>query len=51
LESTHSFIDASVVGPLHLTNRSSQPLAVPMINFRVISTLNDAAKLAAASGG
>jgi len=34
-----------------LTNRSSQPLAVPMSSFEMTSTLNSAAKLASASGG
>jgi hypothetical protein len=34
-----------------LTNRSSQPLAILMSNFSMTSTLNSAAKLAAASGG
>jgi len=33
------------------TNRSSQPLAVPMFSFHMTSTLNSAAKLVAASGG
>ena len=37
--------------PEHLTNRSSQPLAVAMSSFHMTSTLNFAAKLAAASGG
>ena len=35
----------------HLTNRSSQPLAVPMTSFQMSSTTNSAAKPAAASGG
>jgi hypothetical protein len=35
----------------HLTNRSSQPLAVPMSSFSMTSMLNCAANLAAASGG
>jgi len=34
-----------------LTNRWSQPLAVPMISFHMTSTLKFAAKLALASGG
>jgi len=34
-----------------LTNRCSQPLAVPMSSFHMISTVNSAAKLASASGG
>jgi hypothetical protein len=34
-----------------LTKRCSQPLAVPMTSFHMTSTLNSAAKLAAASGG
>ena len=34
-----------------LTNRSSQPLAVPMSSFHMTSTLNSAAKLAPVSGG
>jgi hypothetical protein len=34
-----------------LTNRSSQPLAVPMSSFYMTSTLNSAAQLAPASGG
>jgi hypothetical protein len=37
--------------PKHLTNRSSQPLAVPVFSFHMPSTLNSAAKLAPASGG
>ena len=35
----------------HLTNRCSQPLAVPMISFQMTSKLDSAAKLASASGG
>jgi hypothetical protein len=35
----------------HLTNRSSQPLAVPMSSFHMTSTLNFAAEFAVASGG
>jgi hypothetical protein len=34
-----------------LTNRSSQPLAVPMSSFCMTSTLKWVAKLAPASGG
>jgi hypothetical protein len=34
----------------HLTNRSSQTLAVLMSSFSMTSTLNSASKLAAASG-
>jgi TRAP-type C4-dicarboxylate transport system permease small subunit len=34
----------------HLTNRSSQPLAVPMSSFSMTSTVNPAAKLASVSG-
>ena len=34
-----------------LTNRCSQPLAVPIPSFQMNSTLNPAAKLAVASGG
>jgi hypothetical protein len=34
-----------------LTNRCSQPLAVPMSSFQMTSILNSTAKLAAASGG
>jgi hypothetical protein len=34
-----------------LTKRSSQPLAVLMYSFHMISTPNSAAKLAPASGG
>jgi len=37
--------------PTHLTNRSSQPLAVLMSSFHMISTLKSAAKLGLASGG
>ena len=37
--------------PMHLTNRSSQPLAVLMSSFQITSALNSAAKLALASGG
>jgi hypothetical protein len=37
--------------PNHLTSRSSQPLAVLMISFRMTSIFHSAAKLAAASGG
>jgi hypothetical protein len=36
---------------IDLTNRSSQPLAVPMTSFQISSTLTSAAKLDAASGG
>jgi len=36
---------------MSLTNRSSQPLAVPMTSFHMTSTLKFAAKLAFASGG
>jgi hypothetical protein len=35
----------------HLTNRSSQPLAVPMSSFHMTSTSKSAAQLALASGG
>jgi hypothetical protein len=45
------FIGLSDFQRTHLTKRSSQPLAVPMNSFHMTSTLNDAAKLAAASGG
>jgi hypothetical protein len=34
-----------------LTNRCSQPLAVPMSSFHMISTLTFATKLGAAGGG
>jgi hypothetical protein len=34
-----------------LTNRCSQPLAVPMSDFRMTSVLNSAAKLAPSTGG
>jgi hypothetical protein len=40
----------SILSP-DLTNRCSQPLAVPMSSIQVTSTLNSAAKLAPASGG
>jgi hypothetical protein len=45
------FIGLSDFQRTHLTKRSSQPLAVPMSSFHITSTLNDAAKLTAASGG
>jgi hypothetical protein len=34
-----------------LTNRSSQPLAVPIFSFPMTTTLNSAANLGFASGG
>jgi hypothetical protein len=37
--------------PPDLTNRSSQPLAIPKSSFCMTSTLNSVAKLAPASGG
>jgi hypothetical protein len=37
--------------PRHLTNRSSQPLAVPIISFQMTSLLGSVAKLGLASGG
>jgi hypothetical protein len=45
------FIGLSDFQRTHLTKRSSQSLAVPMSSFHMTSTLNDAAKLAPASGG
>jgi len=40
-----------IMGEKDLTNRCSQPLAVPMSSFSMTSTLNSAAELALVSGG
>jgi hypothetical protein len=45
------FIGLSDFQRTHLTKRFNQRLAVPMSSFQMTSTLNDAAKLGAASGG